>query len=299
MIRARIINQSFFNSIVFMLKNFKRFILRNLRKYYWVNRTLNRINDLSLVNAFLGKYDNFEDFFANYKNILGNDCYRAAHVSLKPNDYKDITRVSRKASNHLAKSINSNYFTNLENYVSSGWIFDKFSNKSGRYRRKFHLYPPNLLAINYIVNFIQKENIFDDSISVVDIPSGIGNFLGYLSREISVKNLIMVDNFSQISADDINRYQNQTFGIKVYESIPIRDYTFCCVICLPCARVESEVFQANADYLIVETRYLQPDGLENTDEFLNRLLRKYEAIEFNEIVSIFKRRNKRYLHAGV
>ncbi len=290
--RARIINQSFFNSIVFMLKNFKRFILRNLRKYDWVNHILNRIKDLSFVNAFLEKDHNFEDLFANYKKILGNDCYRAAHVSLKPNDYKDITRVSRKATNHLAKSINSDYFTNLENYVSSGWLFDKFSNKSGRYRRKFHLYPPNLLAINYIVNFIQKENIFDDSISVVDIPSGIGNFLGYLSREISVKNLIMIDNFSQISKDDINRYQNQTFGIKVYERIPIRDYTFCCVIGLPCARVESEVFQANADYLIVETRYLVPDGLENTHEFFNRVLKKYQVIEFNEIVSIFKRRHK-------
>jgi hypothetical protein len=71
--RARIINQSFFNSIVFMLKNFKRFILRNLRKYDWVNHILNRIKDLSFVNAFLEKDHNFEDLFANYKKILGND----------------------------------------------------------------------------------------------------------------------------------------------------------------------------------------------------------------------------------
>ncbi len=53
---------------------------------------------------------------------------------------------------------------------------------------------------------------------IVDIPSGLGNFLGYLGDFLPKECLIGIDNFSQISRKEVMLYQKKYLDIKCFQT---------------------------------------------------------------------------------
>ena len=121
---------------------------------------------------------------------------------------------------------------------------------------------------------------------MVDIPSGLGNFLGYLNNFIPRENLIGVDNYSQISKENILRYQRQTFGFNIISNLELKDnleYFIWIIGGLPIGFIVEEIKKFKPNYLFIQTSYMKQIDL------INDL---YEIDFFNEVVIILKRKKK-------
>ena len=60
---------------------------------------------------------------------------------------------------------------------------------------------------------------------IVDIPSGLGNFLGYLGNFLPRECIIGIDNFSQISRKEVKLYQKKTFKCDVLSNSYLNEET--------------------------------------------------------------------------
>ena len=126
---------------------------------------------------------------------------------LKDLDFDKLTNQSKKSSAHLNDSINKDYFSNLNNY-GYGVKLLKISNfQEFNFLKKIHLYPANVFVLNEIKTLLDRSEIGGGLI--IDYPSGIGNLLIYLEEFYDKNKLYGIDNFEQISKNDVKKYQQE------------------------------------------------------------------------------------------
>lgn len=131
------------------------------------------------------------------------------------------------------------------------------------------------------INFNKKFNYF-----VVDIGTGLGNFLGYLNSYIPKENLIGVDNFSQISRENSSKYQKKTFGFDLVSNSELNknsEHFIWIVGGLYISMIIEDINKFKPHYIFMETIYL--GGIYLTEDL-------YEIDFFNELVIILKRKDK-------
>jgi hypothetical protein len=178
-----------------MIKNLKKITIWKI--YFFIRghffRHIRRILiEFRFYKNYKLKKSKFEDIFFTFKEK--NTTYK--EIQLKLNHKKYFYEINPDKHLKIVKKIkisqNLHYFLNLHNYSICGLIFDKIYDES--IKSKYFLNPVNIVFLEVIsrINFIKKFNYF-----VVDIGTGLGNFLGYLNSYIPKENLIGVDNFSQ------------------------------------------------------------------------------------------------------
>ena len=205
-------------------------------------------------------------------------------------DFKEITTNSINSSSHLKKSLNNDYFGNLNKY-GYGYKFIEYSKyKNLDILNNFHLYPANIFVINEIKRLMNDGEIGEGLI--IDYPSGIGNLLIYLMTFCKKENLYGIDNFEQISKKDADLYQNLINGnlkiqtIEDFKKVELNkeiDVVVCIELSLD--TILNSVLDLNPKFLIIETMYISryKNIIKKLDQIFNIYL-------INESIVIFKRK---------
>lgn len=236
----------------------------------------------SLYQDYLLEYREFKNTFFEFKDK--NSMYQKIDLTLNHKKYLSEINpdLHLKIVKKLKLSQNPYYFHNLHSYGTSGIVFDK--TYGSLIKEKYFLQCPNIVLLEIIsrVNFNKKSNYY-----VVDLPSGLGNFLGYLNNYIPKENLIGVDNFSQISRENISRYQRQTFGFNIVSNSELKkdlEHFIWIIVQLPISYIIEDIKKFKPHYLFIQITYY----LQETD-LLNDL---YDIDFFNEVVIILKKKNE-------
>ena len=274
------------------LSNFKFFIREILKNNFtsFQNYLLNKSNFYIYFNEFKNNnlgYDKIELTLDH--NLLKNKIKPEKHFSLlknldinkngfhsiKYNRIKnDLPLEPKKRSEILKKlkiSPNPNYFEFLNSYGIRGIIFDKLYNR--KIRESYFLLPANIVFLE-LISRIDFTNING---YVSDIGTGLGNFLGYLNLFLEKNKIRGIDNFSLISIDSINSYQEKTFNFKVNSTYTSNDFIWT-LGGLPISYVINEIIEHQPKYIIFESYYHK--------EF--HLLSNYSIDFYNEIIIIVK-----------
>ena len=205
-------------------------------------------------------------------------------------DFKEITKNSINSSEHLNKSLNNDYFGNLNKYGYGYKVIEYSKYKNLDILNNFHLYPANIFVINEIKRLMNDGQIGEGLI--IDYPSGIGNLLIYLMTFYKKEYLYGIDNFEQISKEDVDLYQNLVNGnfkiqtnedfnkVKLNQEIDV-------VICIELSldKILNSVLDLNPKFLIIETMYVSryKNIIKKLDQIFNIYL-------INESIVIFKRK---------
>ena len=218
-------------------------------------------------------YQFFNDFKNNYQGY--------EKIDLKLNHNKYLNEINPKEHfkiiEKLDVKINPLYFKNLHTYGMRGIIFDRLYGR--KIKQKYFLLPSNIVFLELISRINTK---FLKNQIIVDIPSGLGNFLGYLNYFLPKESIIGIDNFSQISREEVMLYQKKTFGHDVFSNSYLKEKTdfFIWIIGgLPISFLENEIRKFKPKYLFIETTYIREFYLFSDD---------YQVDFFNEIIIILK-----------
>lgn len=220
------------------------------------------------------------EYYKNFNNFNNNhEGYYKIDINLNHNKYsKEIKPQEHfKIVEKLKININPLYFKNLHTYGIGGIIFDRVYGKE--IKEKYFLRPSNIVFLELISRINFK---FLKKAKIVDIPTGLGNFLGYLNYYLPKECLIGVDNFSQISKEKVILYQKKTFGFNVISNSYLKDkidYFIWIVGGLPISYLEKEIKKFKPKYLFIETTYINDFDI---------ISNEYEVDFFNEIVIILK-----------
>tara|TARA_B100000287_G_scaffold373424_1_gene372615 strand:+ start:58 stop:867 length:810 start_codon:yes stop_codon:yes gene_type:complete len=230
-------------------------------------------------------FDFLNAVFENNKLIKSNiDTYNNLDLSyIKKHNLDHITKTSIQNSKNLVNSINNEYFSNLNEYGYGRKILDYENYNELEFIDKFHLYPANVFVINEILKLQENEEIQNGLI--VDYPSGIGNLLFYLSKFFPTENLIGIDDFSQISKEDIEDYQKSTSVIEInkYEDTDFRDVDVLVSIELTLDVIIENILKLNSKYLIFETMYVS-----RFNDIQKALRSSYVVDSINESVVVYR-----------
>ncbi len=205
-------------------------------------------------------------------------------------DFKEITKNSINSSAHLKKSLNNDYFGNLNKYGYGYKVIEYSKYKNLDILNNFHLYPANIFVLNELKRLMNDGEIGEGLI--IDYPSGIGNLLIYLMTFYKKEYLYGIDNFEQISKEDVDLYQNLVNGnfkiqtnedfnkVKLNQEIDV-------VVCIELSldKILNSVLDLNPKFLIIETMYVSryKNIIKKLDQIFNIYL-------INESIVIFKRK---------
>lgn len=195
-------------------------------------------------------------------------------LELEPDSFSSVTLLSRSAIPALKSIINDEYFKNLESYGDRGYWFDKNSGRTSDYRNGFHLFPPNIFALQVVRDIRPK--------SLIDFGCGLGNFLGYVKHVCPSTIIRGVDNFSQISREHVHAYQRMTFGISVEPFSPIEPQVIVCMG-VPVHWVWNDILKLKPATVIIETVSVREPfqlgsyRVEFANKFIAVLVRKLDA----------------------
>tara|TARA_B100001758_G_C17916975_1_gene356500 strand:- start:116 stop:535 length:420 start_codon:yes stop_codon:yes gene_type:complete len=135
---------------------------------------------------------------------------------------------------------------------------------------------------------LYKENRIGDNL-VIDFPCGITNFHQYLSVFYNEELLIGIDNFSQISKEDILKYQSNLKKFQIYENIenPYFDNAKTDVV----VAVSIEIRDITSDILKLKPKYifLGSSDLNHDLTNLEEYLMDYSLDEINHAYILLKK----------
>ena len=257
-----------------MIKKIYRFFGGPKLKFQ-INEYL-KSNFIVYQNYLLRKTE-FYKFFNDFKNRHAG----YEKIDLKLNHSKYSNEINPKEHSEIIEKLdiklNPLYFKNLHTYGMRGIIFDKLYGK--KIKHKYFLLPSNIVFLELISRINTK---FLKNKIIVDIPSGLGNFLGYLNYFFPKECIIGIDNFSQISREEVMLYQKKTFEYNVFSNSHLKertDYFIWIIGGLPISFLENEIRKFKPKYLFIETTYIREFDLISDD---------YQVDFFNEIVIILK-----------
>tara|TARA_B100000579_G_C22843266_1_gene862828 strand:+ start:3018 stop:3824 length:807 start_codon:yes stop_codon:yes gene_type:complete len=244
--------------------------------------TLNNNFDFDFLNAF----------YMNKKLIENNQELNnfLDLSSIKKLDFKKETDLSIKNSDHLEKSLNSEYFANLNSFGYGARILKNLKSKDFGYVNSFHLYPANVYVMNEVKNLADK-NLIGDGL-IVDYPSGIGNLFIYLSKIFNHKNFAGIDNFQQISKEDVKKYQKNMgseISIDTFENFISKDkkseVDLVVSIELDLDLIINNILKISPSFLMFETMYVS-----RHKNIIEMLRKEYEIYTLNDLVIVYKKK---------
>tara|TARA_B110000003_G_scaffold274944_1_gene316192 strand:+ start:562 stop:1368 length:807 start_codon:yes stop_codon:yes gene_type:complete len=205
-------------------------------------------------------------------------------------DFQKESESSRRNSIHLQDGINPEYFTNLNHYGYGHKILEDANYNNFDFLESFHLYPANVFVINEIIKLIKNGQIKEGLI--VDFPSGIGNLFIYLDRFYNKSKFVGIDNFKQISREEVLKYQKgigNKAEIKTYEEFKhelIHDKVDLLVsIELNLDLIIEEIMEIDPEFLMFETMYVS-----RYKDLLEIIVSKYDVYCINESIVTYKKR---------
>lgn len=237
-------------------------------------------SNVNIYQNYILNKKKFYEIFNEFK--CNNEGYE--QIDVKLNHHENQEKINPKEHLNIVEKLNIKlnplYFKNLHTYGIRGIIFDKLYGKN--IKEKYFLLPPNIVFLELIsrikVEFLKNQII-------VDIPSGLGNFLGYLSNILPRECIIGIDNFSQISRKEVKLYQKKTFKCDVFSNSYLNEdanYFIWIIGGLPISFLAKEIRKFKPKYIFIETTYIPEYYLISND---------YQIDFFNELVIILKLKN--------
>ncbi len=271
----------------------ERIFLRMLNKIKWLLKkiliffiyplkTIKNKMDFDFLNT---TYMNAQFIKKNKKSFSKLDL-----DNIKSIDLQEQTQLSLHSSEHMNNVKNSTYFTNLSSYGYSLKILEDVSFSDLDYVKSLHLYPANIFALNEIKMLIEEKLISNGLI--VDYPSGIGNLLTYIEKFYDKQRLVGIDNFAQISKEDIKKYQ-----LKIGSDIPIvnhddfikimenKEIDLVVSIALNLDLIIENILDMNSKFLILETSYVS-----RYPEVIDKLEKNYSLYSVNVSIVMYIRK---------
>ncbi len=279
---------------MYLIEN-KRMIIKLFNKFKWSIKiillfllyplkTIKNEFDFEYINTLLNNQKIIKTNKEKYNNL--DDSLVSSY------DFHIENESSRTNSLHLQDTINPEYFTNLNRFGYGRKILmdAKYSNLA--FLDAFHLYPANVFVINETIKLIENGLIKEGLI--VDFPSGIGNLFIYLDRFYDNSKFVGIDNFEQISREEVIKYQK---GIgKKAEIITYEDFKnelssnivdLVVSIELNLDLIISQILEIDSEFLMFETMYVS-----RYKDLIDIIALKYNVYCINEsIVTYRKRRN--------
>lgn len=213
-------------------------------------------------------------------------------VNIEEIDFEYETQLSINCSGHLYNSINKEYFTNLNNYGYGFKIISDAKYEHINQIEKFHLYPANVFVLYEIHNLVNQQLISNGLI--VDYPSGIGNLFIYLQKFINKKYFVGIDNFVQISKNQVFEYQKNTglnLDILTFEELiqtkDINNIELVVSIELNLDLILDNIIFLNPKFLILETFYIS-----RYKKLIKILETKYDIFKINESIIVYQNKFK-------
>ena len=126
---------------------------------------------------------------------------------------------------------------------------------------------------------------------IVDFPCGITNLFQYLSVIYDDELLIGVDNFTQISYEDVKKYQENLKEFEIYENIENPKFTnnkidVVVTISIEIKEITEQILQLNPSFIFLGSSDLNHD-ISNLEEFLN----SYKIREINHAFILLENKN--------
>ena len=271
----------------YQVKNMKN---KKLIKYLYLF-----ITNLFKLNRY--KFLNYDIFYKNYKfdNFIKsiNKKYGKFKSLQNPKnllkeEVEDISLQSFKESNHLKDSSNSRFFFyELNSYFNNDYFICLNSSISKKLLDSFHLFPPNIFVLEKMFDLHRDGKIGNNY--AVDFPCGITNFHQYLSLIYKEELLIGIDNFSQISKEDVKIYQENLKKFHIYETIdnPALNKLKVDVvvsISIEIKEISTEIMELEPKYIFIGSSDLNHD-MNNLEKFMDR----YNLEEVNHAFILLKK----------
>ncbi len=268
-----------------MKNKIKWFLKRILIVSNYPKQTIFSITNKDKMSLFHTAYEN-----KKLMNTENSKIKEPRLEKLKDLEFEKLTNQSKKNSAHLNDSINKDYFSNLNNY-GYGVKLLKISNfQEFNYLKKFHLYPANVFVLNEIKTLLDRSEIGEGLI--IDYPSGIGNLLIYLEKFYDKNKLYGIDNFEQISKNDVKKYQQEmdnNFEIDTFEVFKQRNLNkkVDVIVCIELGleSIIQNIIELNPKFLIIETMYVS--RYKKIKEFLKE---KFDLYLINQSIVIYKKK---------
>ena len=256
-----------------MKNKIKWFLKRILIVSNYPKQTIFSITNKDKMSLFHTAYEN-----KKLMNTENSKIKEPRLEKLKDLEFDKLTNQSKKNSAHLNDSINKDYFGNLNNY-GYGVKLLKIS----------HLYPANVFVLNEIKTLLDRSEIGEGLI--IDYPSGIGNLLIYLEKFYDKNKLYGIDNFEQISKNDVKKYQQEmdnNFEIDTFEVFKQRNLNkkVDVVVCIELGleSIIQNIIELNPKFLIIETMYVS-----RHKKIKEVLKEKFDLYLINQSIVIYKK----------
>ena len=267
-----------------MKNKIKWFLKRILIVSNYPKQTIFSITNKDKMSLFHTAYEN-----KKLMNTENSKIKEPRLEKLKDLEFDKLTNQSKKNSAHLNDSINKDYFGNLNNY-GYGVKLLKISNfQEFNYLKKFHLYPANVFVLNEIKTLLDRSEIGEGLI--IDYPSGIGNLLIYLEKFYDKNKLYGIDNFEQISKNDVKKYQQEmdnNFEIDTFEVFKQRNLNkkVDVIVCIELGleSIIQNIIELNPKFLIIETMYVS-----RYKKIKEVLKEKFDLYLINQSIVIYKK----------
>ena len=267
-----------------MKNKIKWFLKRILIVSNYPKQTIFSITNKDKMSLFHTAYEN-----KKLMNTENSKIKEPRLEKLKDLEFDKLTNQSKKNSAHLNDSINKDYFSNLNNY-GYGVKLLKISNfQEFNYLKKFHLYPANVFVLNEIKTLLDRSEIGEGLI--IDYPSGIGNLLIYLEKFYDKNKLYGIDNFEQISKNDVKKYQQEmdnNFEIDTFEVFKQRNLNkkVDVVVCIELGleSIIQNIIELNPKFLIIETMYVS-----RHKKIKEVVKEKFDLYLINQSIVIYKK----------
>lgn len=171
------------------------------------------------------------------------------------------------------------FFREPTQYAGKGALFRRAFPRFARELGAYPIYPPNLLAIEYVAR--HRFPVF------IDYPCGVGETFMYIRVLSPTTRCIGVDSFAQIDRATVLAAQRVTARAEVYapDDVPRETFRGACaaVIGLPVERVLDRVLALAPRAIVAEEFYLTP-------ECIRAILRAgYRVKGHNPVAAYFSR----------
>jgi len=248
-----------------------------------------KINRYKFLNYdILLKNYRFNNFVKSINKKYGGFNRLTYPKNMQSKAIQEVSKNSFKESNHLKDSLSSRFFFyELNSYFNNDYFICLNSSISKKLLDSYHLFPPNIFVLDRLFTMYENNEIGDNYI--VDFPCGITNFHQYLSHVYNDELLIGIDNYSQISKEDILKYQKNLKKFDIYESIEhpaLKEIKIdvVVVISIEIKDLTDDILKLNPKYIFLGSSDLNHD-LNNLEEYLN----EYSLIEVNHAFILLKR----------
>jgi hypothetical protein len=185
-------------------------------------------------------------------------------------------------------TVNANYFRKLENYYD---LKIRFNAIYGIQITKYYaLNPAYIPMLDYILRKkLIKERERNGGGGLIDYGTGLGNFLPYLSVHINKDKLFGIDDYSQITKKEIEKFQKGTFNFQIKKKAPFNlKYKLIVTVGVPIFRIAKKIILYKPKYILCETRYFSNQYSQLKE--IRSLLKKYKITGYNEIFLVLVRK---------